>query len=66
MDFYRICLSPVNTLHADIFFWKKNGEGIMYREEYMKKDDKKGRDFPERHILELKTRKISGTDYPCS
>lgn len=64
MDFYRICLSATNTLHADVFFWKKNSEGMMYREQYLKKDDNKGRDFPEKHILQLKTRMIKDAAYP--
>lgn len=64
MDFYRIAFSKNNSLHADIFFWKKNSEGILYREQYMKKDDYKGKDFPYSLILETEIREIDGKMYP--
>lgn len=64
LDFYRIALSKINTLHADIFFWKKREDGTLYREEYMKKDENKGRDFNEISIRELETRNINNKPYP--
>jgi len=63
-EFYRIALSEKNSLHADIFLWKRNPDGILFRENYMKKDDNKGKDFPEGMVLKLEEREIDGRMYP--
>ncbi|MCU0639393.1 MAG: LicD family protein [Candidatus Krumholzibacteria bacterium] len=63
-EFYRIALSEMNSLHADVFLWKRNPDGVLYREDYMKKDDGKGKDFHEDLILKLEEREIDGRMYP--
>ena len=63
-DFYRIAFSEKNALHADVFLWKRYPDGVLYREDYMKKDAGKGRDFPEDLILKLEEREIDGRMYP--
>lgn len=64
MDFYRINLSLINTLHMDIFIWLESENGQLFRSEYMSKDKNKGKDFSKELIEDLETAEIDGKYYP--
>lgn len=61
-EYYRVCVSPVNGLHTDIFLWHKDKD-MLRRTVYLERDSKKGRDFPENLITNLSSCEIDGIMY---
>lgn len=51
-SWYKVKYSKSNNMFADIFIWHRK-DGIMFREHYIDKDLKKGRNFPENWIENL-------------
>lgn len=61
----KVRLSARNHTNVDVFFWRKRGDGTMYRNTYAKVDACKGREFPWELLFPLSTVEWEGMTLPA-